>query len=101
MVVDRDGAVVAQELRERAAAFVNDHVDLWVTAEDDGTLVLAAAGPVPLFRAAAEWLSAEPAYAVVDLGWERQDTEPSHTLRLRLRHPKAEQTAHAAAAAAG
>ncbi|MHA6757063.1 hypothetical protein ACXKR8_000660 [Streptacidiphilus sp. PAMC 29251] len=89
---------VAQELRERAAAYVNNHMDLWVTADDDGTLVLAAQEPASLFQAAAEWLNQGPAYTVLDVRWHRQDTEPAHTLRISLTHPHHLDAANNAAA---
>jgi hypothetical protein len=83
--VDRVG--LAEELREQAGVFVNQHVDVWVTVEDDGTLVLAAQDPVLLLRAAADWLDGGAAYEVVDARWQRQAVEPSQALRLTLRRP--------------
>ena len=34
---------MVEELRERVSTFVNDHVDLWVTVEDDGPGLAATA----------------------------------------------------------
>lgn len=80
---------VAEELRDRASSFVNNHVDLWVTVEDDGTLVLGSDDAVALFRAAADWLEEEPRCVVADAHWENRQTEPAQTLRLLLRSPDA------------
>nr|WSX76193.1 hypothetical protein OH826_21560 [Streptomyces sp. NBC_00899] len=76
---------VAEELRERAGAFVNSHVDLWVTVEDDGTLVLAGESPKDLLQAAADWLAEGPEYAVTALDWRCQAGQPAYTARLTLR----------------
>lgn len=76
---------VAEELRERAGAFVNSHVDLWVTVEDDGTLVLAGENPKDLLQAAADWLAEDPEYAVTALDWRYQASQPAYTARLTLR----------------
>ncbi|MFI9102872.1 hypothetical protein ACIGXA_20355 [Streptomyces fildesensis] len=92
MTTDSGTATLVEELRERAGAFVNSHVDLWVTVEDDGTLILAGQDPAALFQAAADWLGDGPACAVVDTRWERGTAEPAHTLRLYLRPPGAELT---------
>ncbi len=87
MTTELNGSSVADELRGRAGAFVNHHVDLWVTVEDDGTLQLGGADPAALFRAAAEWLTGGPAYTVAGVEWEHGSGEPALTLRLRLRRP--------------
>ncbi len=92
MMTDCGTAVLVEELRERAGAFVNSHVDLWVTVEDDGTLILAGQDPAPLFQAAADWLAEGPACTVVDTRWERGTAEPAYTLYLYLRPPGAELT---------
>ncbi len=76
---------MAEELRERASSFVNNHVDLWVTVDDDGTLALAANDATALLRAAADWLSEDPDRTVADVRWECRATEPTHTMRLTLR----------------
>ncbi|MGW5355233.1 hypothetical protein ACWERV_32530 [Streptomyces sp. NPDC004031] len=76
---------VADELRERAGAFVNTHVGLWVAVEDDGTLALAADSAVDVFRAAADWLAEGDAYTVTGLTWQQQADEPRYTARLALR----------------
>ncbi|MFI0897270.1 hypothetical protein [Streptomyces sp. NPDC020983] len=75
----------AEELRERAGAFVNSHVDLWVAVEDDGTLVLAGQNPGDLLQAAADWLADDPRYAVPALVWSCGEQEPAYTARLTLR----------------
>ncbi|MDJ0346508.1 hypothetical protein QMK19_39670 [Streptomyces sp. H10-C2] len=90
MMTDSGLATLVEELRERAGAFVNTHVDLWVGAEDDGTLTLAGQDPAALFQAAADWLVDGPACTVVDTRWNRRTAEPAHTLRLYLRPPGAE-----------
>jgi hypothetical protein len=84
VIPDLDGSAMAAALRERVASFVNDHVDLWVTVDDDGTLLLAGNDASALFRAAAEWL-AEPGCTVADVRWERRSREPAYALRLTLR----------------
>ncbi|WP_371477114.1 hypothetical protein [Kitasatospora sp. NBC_00315] len=89
MITDLEDMSVAEELRTRAGAFVNHHVDLWVAVEDDGTLILAGADPAVLFRAAADWLADGPAYTVAEVHWERQASEPALALRLRLERPGA------------
>ncbi|MHA6764084.1 hypothetical protein [Streptacidiphilus sp. PAMC 29251] len=93
MIADGTGmmaqAALAEELREQASSFVNQHVDVWVAVEDDGTLVLAAADPVLVFQAAADWLGEEAAYQVVDARWERRAVEPDQALRLTLRRAAA------------
>ncbi|QMU70550.1 hypothetical protein [Streptacidiphilus sp. P02-A3a] len=76
---------MAEELRERASSFVNNHVDLWVTVEDDDTLVLAANDATALLRAAADWLGEDTDLTVADVHWECRSTEPTHTMRLALR----------------
>lgn len=76
---------MAGELRERASSFVNNHIDLWVTVEDDGTLILAANDATALLRAAADWLGEDPDRTVADVRWECRATEPTHTMRLTLR----------------
>jgi len=76
---------VAEKLREKAGSFVNNHVDLWVTVDDDGTLVLAANDAVALLRAAADWLTDDPDHTVADGRWQSGPGEPGHTLRLALR----------------
>ncbi len=96
MTTDLNSTSVADELRARAGAFVNHHVDLWVTVEEDGTLLLGGSDPAALFRAAAEWLTDGPAYTVADVHWERSRTEPALTLRLRLRRPGQEERKPAA-----
>ena len=85
MTSDPNGSAVARELRDLASSFVNDHVDLWVTVDDDGTLSLAANDPASLFRAAADWLTDDPDHTVADARWESGAAEPAHTLRLTLR----------------
>lgn len=85
MTSDPNGSAVARELRDLASSFVNNHVDLWVTVDDDGTLSLAANDPAALFRAAADWLTDDPDHTVADARWETRTAEPVHTLRLVLR----------------
>ncbi|NEA60821.1 hypothetical protein G3I60_43365 [Streptomyces sp. SID13666] len=92
MMIDSGTATLVEELRERAGAFVNSHVDLWVTVEDDGTLILAGQDPAALFQAAADWLEQGPACTVVDTRWGCGTTEPAFTLCLFLRPPGAELT---------
>jgi hypothetical protein len=75
----------ADELKERAGAFVNDHVGLWVAVEGEGTLVLAANNPVDVFQAAADWLAEGDAVSVTGLTWQVQASEPTCTARLALR----------------
>lgn len=87
MTIDSDSRSVSDELRDRAGAFVNSHVEMWVTVEEDGVLILAGGDPAELFQAAADWLREGPGYAVVSVGWERQETDPAHALRLALRRP--------------
>ena len=88
MSISQDSVAVG--LRERAGVFVDKHVDLWVTVEDEGALVLAGQDPVALFSAAADWLREEPHHTVQDVRWERRDTEPAYALRLLLSRPAAE-----------
>ncbi|MCX5208665.1 hypothetical protein OG689_05050 [Kitasatospora sp. NBC_00240] len=83
MKTDQDGRTLAQALKDRAGAFVNSHVDLWVGVEPDATLVLAGNDARALFQAAADWLADDP-HDVVDVGWERQQAEPTQALRIRL-----------------
>ncbi|MCZ4119996.1 hypothetical protein [Streptomyces sp. H39-S7] len=90
MMTDSGTATLVEELRERAGAFVNSHVDLWLTVEDDATLILAGQDPVALFQAAADWLGDGPACTVADTRWDRRTTEPAHTLSLYLRPPGVE-----------
>ena len=78
---------LTEELRERAGSFVNNHVGMWVTAEDDGVLVLGGNSPAELFEAAADWLKEGPAYEVAGAVWTRQVTEPAYVLRISLRRP--------------
>ena len=78
---------VATELRERAGVFVDEHVDLWVEVQDEGTLVLAGQDAAAVFAAAADWLREGPEYTVQDARWERRDTEPAYALRLLLCRP--------------
>ncbi len=85
MTIDQGTTAVADELRARTSAFVNHHVDLWVAVEGEGTLVLAGDDQAAIFRAAADWLADDPFFSVLDVRWERQDTAPTHTLRLVLR----------------
>lgn len=82
---------VAEELRERAAVFVDKHVDLWVAVQGEGTLALAGQDPASVFAAAADWLREGPRYTVQDVSWERRDTEPVYALRLVLGHPAIEE----------
>lgn len=88
------GAPIAEELRQRAAAWVNAHVDVWVAVEGAGTLVLAGAEPAVLLRAGAEWLEAGPAYRVADVRWTpgagAAAGEPEWALRLDLELPPSE-----------
>ncbi|QMU77099.1 hypothetical protein GXW83_16665 [Streptacidiphilus sp. PB12-B1b] len=84
MTQNPEGPAVAEALRERASSFVNNHVDLWVTVDDDGTLELAADDAVALLRAAADWLEEDPDQSVADLRWERRSSRPGYTLRLAL-----------------
>ncbi|WP_329500390.1 hypothetical protein [Kitasatospora herbaricolor] len=85
MKTDQDGRTLAQALKDRAGAFVNSHVDLWVGVEPDATLVLAGNDAQALFQAAADWLADDPQDVdVVDVGWERQAAEPTQALRIRL-----------------
>ena len=88
--MDTDRTSVAVELRERAGVFVDKHVDLWVSVEGEGTLVLAAQEPDTVFAAAADWLREDPRYTVQDVLWQRQDGEPAHALRLMLCHSATE-----------
>ncbi|GHH83981.1 hypothetical protein GCM10018781_72360 [Kitasatospora indigofera] len=83
MKTDQDGRTLAQALKDRAGAFVNSHVDLWVGVEPDATLVLAGNDAQALFQAAADWLADDP-QDVLDVGWERQAAEPTQALRIRL-----------------
>ncbi|SEF55851.1 hypothetical protein SAMN05216223_101330 [Actinacidiphila yanglinensis] len=76
---------LADELRERAGSFVNNHVGLWVAVEDDATLLLAANNPVDVFQAAADWLAEGDALTVTGLTWEVQAGEPAYAARLFLR----------------
>lgn len=80
---------MAEKLRERVSSFVNNHVDLWVTVENSGTLVLASNDPVALLRAAADWLAEDPEHTVTDGRWQSGPGEPGHTLRLALREAAA------------
>jgi hypothetical protein len=87
MTIASESRSVSDELRDRAGAFVNSHVDMWVTVEDDGVLILAGGDAATLFQAAADWLRDGPDYAVASVGWERQEAEPAYALRLALRRP--------------
>ncbi|MFC7183336.1 hypothetical protein ACFQMG_27700 [Kitasatospora paranensis] len=78
---------VAEELRDRAGAFVNSHVDLWVAVEGEETLVLAGDDARALFQAAADWLGEGSRHEVADLRWTRQPATPTQALRLRLVPP--------------
>ena len=88
MISDLQNQSLAEKLRERAGAFVNSHVDLWVAVEDDGTLVLAGNSPADVFQSAADWLKDGVAYTVAAASWHHQAGEPAYTLRLILRHPE-------------
>jgi hypothetical protein len=85
--MDIEQGSVAEKLRERAAVFVNEHVDLWVAVQGEGTLALAGQDPAAVFAAAADWLREGPHYTVQDVHWERRETEPTYALRLLLCHP--------------
>ncbi|MET9222628.1 hypothetical protein ACIOC1_14200 [Streptomyces sp. NPDC088197] len=87
MTIASDSQSVSDELRDRAGAFVNSHVDMWVTVEDDGVLILAGGDAAELFQAATDWLREGPSYTVASVGWARQETEPAYALRLVLRQP--------------
>jgi hypothetical protein len=87
MTIADESPTLSDELRDRAGAFVNNHIDLWVAVEDGGVLALAANEPAALFQAAADWLRDGPDYAVTDAMWLHQEIEPACTLRLTLRHP--------------
>lgn len=88
MINDLQNQSLAEELRERAGAFVNSHVDLWVAVEDDGSLVLAGNSPADVFQSAADWLNDGAAYTVAAASWHHQESEPAYTLRLTLLHPE-------------
>ncbi|WP_269855858.1 hypothetical protein [Streptomyces sp. RPT161] len=78
---------MVERLRHRAAAFVDGHAELFVTVEDDGTLMFGGDDQAGLFRAAAEWLEEDPACTVAGVAWGPAATEPPWTLALHLRHP--------------
>jgi hypothetical protein len=84
MTIADENPTLADELRDRAGSFVNDHVDLWVAVEEDGVLALAGNEPSAVFQAAADWLREGPGHVVADAVWTYQAIEPACTLRLRL-----------------
>jgi hypothetical protein len=88
MTMSSESPTLSEELRERAGAFVNSHVGLWVTVEDEGVLILAGNAPGALFEAAADWLKEGPDYAVAGAVWTRQPGEPGYVMRLTLGPPE-------------
>ncbi|MFC4031863.1 hypothetical protein ACFO3J_10265 [Streptomyces polygonati] len=87
MTIADETPPLADELRDRAGSFVNNHVDLWVAVEDDGVLALAGNDPAAVFQAAADWLRDGPDHLVTAAGWDFRTAEPACTLRLTLRRP--------------
>ncbi|MBB5933958.1 hypothetical protein [Streptomyces zagrosensis] len=75
---------LTDELRSKAGVFADEHEGLWVSVAEGNTVVFGGTREAELFRAAADWLFADPRCEVFAIRWDRVPHDPPLRLAISL-----------------